>query len=393
MTMLKDRLQSPETKVALISLAHGVNDTYASYLSTFLPFIRANLGLSYALSGSFNVIVGFFHILCQPIIGYLCDRIRRPVLMMMGPILCGLGAAMLPNTRSYALTIFFAGLWGFGSALYHPQGSGGIGYVCRPENLPRALTWFNIAGTMGTMISPVIAVASVKAWGYDGLLVTLIPALLLAPLLFFSMPVVRDVPRDAGKRAGFFRTIGKLYVVLYPIWAIALLRDLLFQCVRFFLPMKAVAEGGELADSGLIVFFVTLGGTLGMIPATSLAKRFGETRTLLWSMVVGLGIFAAADFAAGTSAVLLYLLGLACVYSTLPLTVTMAQRLLPDERSAASSIVMGLAWGFSNILLFPFGKLADVVGIDMTLVCVGLLPLLGLPFFLAPPFITDLKKH
>jgi FSR family fosmidomycin resistance protein-like MFS transporter len=155
--------------------------------------------------------------------------------------------------------------------------------------------------------------------------------------------------------------------------------------------MKSVMEGGELASSGLIVFCVTLGGTLGMLPATAIARRIGETRTLLWSMVIGLGVFAAADFATGTFAVPLYLLGLACVYSTMPLTVTMAQRLLPNERSAASSIVMGLAWGFSNILLFPFGKLADVIGIDRALVCVGLLPLLALPFFLAPPFITDLR--
>ena len=94
-------LHLPEMKVALISLAHGINDVYAAFLATFIPFIKDNLGLSYALAGNFNVIVGIFHIICQPVIGYMCDRIRRPVLMIVGPILCGLGAIMAPNAGSY----------------------------------------------------------------------------------------------------------------------------------------------------------------------------------------------------------------------------------------------------------------------------------------------------
>jgi FSR family fosmidomycin resistance protein-like MFS transporter len=125
----REYLHLPEMKVALISLAHCINDTYAAFLATFIPFIKNDLGLSYALASNFNVIVGLFHVVCQPVIGYMCDRIRRPTLMMVGPVLCGLGAVMVPNVRSYGAAIFFAGLWGFGSALYHPQGSGGVGYV------------------------------------------------------------------------------------------------------------------------------------------------------------------------------------------------------------------------------------------------------------------------
>ena len=34
-----------EIKVVLISLAHGVNDMYAAFLPTFVPYIKASLGL------------------------------------------------------------------------------------------------------------------------------------------------------------------------------------------------------------------------------------------------------------------------------------------------------------------------------------------------------------
>ena len=384
---LKNYMQLPRTKVALISLAHGVNDMYAGFLSTFLPFIKENLGLSYALAGSFNVIVGFFHIVCQPAIGYLCDRIRRPVLMIVGPILCGLGAVMLPNTHSYWMAIAFAGLWGFGSALYHPQGSGGIGYVSEPERLTFSLTWFNIAGTVGSMLSPLIAVWAVRYWGYQGLPLTLLPALLLAPLLYFSMPFLREeIVCSDEKRQGFFKTMGALFAILYPIWAISLSRDLVFQCVRFFVPLKIVSQGGSLESVGTVVFCITLGGTLAMIPIGAVARRWGNKRTLMVTMLTAPVVLVAAALTTGIFSVALYLIGVSVIYSTLPLTVTMAQMLVPGERSAASSIVMGLSWGCSNILVSPFGKIADMIGIEAALIFVGLLPLLGMPFFWTRPF-------
>ena len=388
----KGYLHLPEMKVALISLAHGINDVYAAFLATFMPFIKDNLGLSYTLASNFNVIVGFFHIICQPVIGYMCDRIRRPFLMIIGPILCGLGAIMVPNASSYGAAIFFAGLWGFGSALYHPQGSGGIGYVSKPECLTRSLTWFNVAGTVGTMLSPLIAVGVVKAMGYKGLLATLVPALLLAPVIYFSMPFLREEELvSSKKRSGFFKTIGALFAVLYPVWGVSLIRDLLFQCVRFFLPMKIVAQGGALESVGTIVFCLTLGSTLAMIPMGIVAKRFGSKKALQGSMLLGAIILLIAAFITDFLSIVLYVLGISCIYSTLPLTVAIAQTLAPTERSAASSIVMGLSWGFSNVLVSPFGKLADTVGLDATFIFLALLPILGMTFFGAQSFkkLTD----
>ncbi|GHV45096.1 MFS transporter [Synergistales bacterium] len=385
---LKNYLRAPERRIALISLAHGVNDMYAAYLSTLLPFIRQNLGLSYALAGSMNVIVGIFHIICQPVIGYVCDRIRRPVLMITGPILCGLGAAMLPNTNSFALTIAFAGIWGLGSALYHPQGNGGIGYISPPEQLPMALAWFNIIGTGGMILSPLIAVGVVRMFGYKGLLLTLIPALLLAPLLAYSIPFLKEErtqeQRDASR--GFFKTFGAVLVILYPIAAIALTRETIYQCVRFLLPLKIVAEGGNLEDSGVIVFLITLGSILGMIPATKIAKKIGDTKTIFWSVVLSFVFFMAANALTGWLSIACYFLVILSAYSNAPIAASMAQNLVPGERSMSSAVVAGLSWGLSNIMLLPCGKLIDMFGISNTLILVGFLPLFSLPFFMTKVF-------
>jgi FSR family fosmidomycin resistance protein-like MFS transporter len=377
----KNHQSLPEMKVALISLAHCATDLYASFLATFIPFIKENLRLSYSLAGNFNLIVGVFHIVCQPVVGYVCDRVRGAYLIAAGPILCGLGAIMLPNTNSYAAAIFFAGIWGLGSALYHPQGAGGIGYVSSRERLTQSLTWYNIGGTVGTMLSPLIAVRVVKILGYKGLFVTLVPALLLAVLVYFFMPFLRDEPVRMEHRRGFFKTFGALFTALYPLWAISLIRDLLFQCMRFFLPLKIAAEGGDLESVGTIVFCLTLGSSLGMIPMGKLAKRCGIKRALQGSLIAGTIILSAGILTAGLIGIAFYLLGIACIYSTLPLTVTLAQNLAPNERGSASSIVMGLAWGFGNILIFPVGFLADWLGLESAFIFMAILPLAGIPFF------------
>ena len=382
---VKGYLRLPKTKVALISLAHGTNDMYSSFLPTFLPFIRERLGLSYALAGNFNFIVGIFHIFCQPAIGYISDRIRRPIPIMLGPILCGLGATMIPNVNSYAAALLFAGLWGLGSALFHPQGTGGIGYVSAGK-IERSMAWYNISGTLGGALSPFIAVGLVMALGYRWLPVAVVPALLFALLVYFSMPFIRNEVASDKKRAGFFKTFRSLFVLLYPFWGISMIRDLLFQCLRFFLPMKIVAQGGRLESVGVVVFCLTLACIIGIIPIEKVAARFGGKKAISGSLLAGSGILLAAAFSTGIFSIVLYTFGLACVYSTIALTTTMAQNLAPNERSTASTIVQGLAWGVGNVLVTPFGKFADLFGIDAAFILLALLPVLVMPLLLTRPF-------
>jgi FSR family fosmidomycin resistance protein-like MFS transporter len=41
---------------------------------------------------------------------------------------------------------------------------------------------------------------------------------------------------------------------------------------------------------------------------------------------------------------------------------------------------MGLSWGIGGFIMAPLGYLADRTGLTTTLVVIGLLPLLSLPF-------------
>lgn len=372
-------------KVYLISAAHSLNDAYAAFLPTFMPHIKETLGLSYLLASSLNSVVGLLHIIVQPLLGYVSDRVRRPIFIIIGPILCALGATLVPNATSYFWALLFAALWGFGSATFHPQGAGGIGYVADPKRLTDALAWYNIGGNIGVTLSPLIAISFVYLFGYKGLLLSAIPTFIVGYLIFKKVPFLHNSERTA-KRKGFFRTIASLFAVLYPFWGISVTRDLVTQGVRFFLPLKIAEQGGNLGDIGPILFLIMLAGTLAMLPAGYLSRRFGNKKFLMTTMSAGGMVLLAASLTNGMLATSLYVLGVALITATLPSTVAFAQKAVPHDRSAASSIVMGLAWGLCNILMAPLGKVADVFGVQSTLVLVGFLPLACIPFFFTAPF-------
>lgn len=372
-------------KVLLIAAAHCINDTFASFLPTFIPYIKETLGLNYAFASALNSVMGIQHIIMQPLIGYMSDRVRRPMFILFGPIMCGLGATLLPNAPTYGLALLCTAVWGIGSAMYHSQGAGGIGYAAKPERLTESLTIYNIGGTLGTMLSPLIAIGLVRSVGYKGVPLAVLPTLLLAVAVIRVMPVLNE---GAAKheRKGFFRTFGALFAVLYPLWFIAMIRDLVTQGVRFFLPLQITEHGGDLGEVGTILFLIMLGSSLAMVPAGWLTRRYGAKRLLVTTLTASGCALLCAPFVGGIIRSILYIVGVSLMMATLPSTVSLAQQIVPGDRSVASSIVMGLAWGVSNILMTPAGGIADVFGIRATMIMIGILPFICLPFFLCPVF-------
>jgi FSR family fosmidomycin resistance protein-like MFS transporter len=61
----------------------------------------------------------------------------------------------------------------------------------------------------------------------------------------------------------------------------------------------------------------------------------------------------------------------------------MAQEYVPESRSTASSLVMGISWGVANMVASPIGALGDRIGLERALCLVALSPLLVVAAMLA----------
>lgn len=382
------RTESSGFKLSLLSAGHFFNDLYASFLPTFIPTLISRLGLTMAQAGFFSTFLGVIHIIFQPVIGYLSDRSANPWLIIWGPILTCLGATMIPLSSSYGAALLFVGLWGFGSAMFHPQGHGGVGHVVPRDRLTVSLALFAVAGTAGVTVSPLFAVALVNTVGLKLMpVVAILPVLILGVFTWRTMPSISHESGDAmTPQKGLPSTMKSVFAVIYPIWAMSTVRDAASQGVRMFFPIRIAGEGGDISFVGTVLFLIMLGSTIAMLIIGRMADRYGKKQTLAVTMAISSLFLFAGRAADGWTAILFFVLGTAAVNATMPITAAIAQEMVPNSRGMASSIVMGLSWGMGNMLMAPFGKVGDLYGVNATLFIVALLPLLTLPLLLTRPF-------
>ena len=382
------RPESSGFKLSLLSTGHFFNDLYASFLPTFIPTIISRLGITMAQAGFFSTFLGIIHIIFQPIIGYLSDRSANPWLVIWGPIMTCLGATMIPLSPSYGAALFFVGLWALGSAMFHPQGHGGVGHVVPREKLTVSLALFAVAGTAGVTVSPLFAVALVNTVGFRLMpVVAIIPVLLLGLFTWRTMPSISHESGDAmTPQKGLLTTLKSVFVVIYPVWALSTVRDAASQGVRMFLPIRIASEGGEIGMVGTVLFLIMLSSTISMVLIGKIADRWGKKRVLLGVMALTPLFLLAGVFTRSWVSIFCFLIGTSAINATLPVTAAIAQEMVPNSRGMASSIVMGLSWGFGNMLMAPLGKIGDLFGVQTTLLVVAFLPLIALPLLYTKQF-------
>ena len=374
---------SQRGKITLLCLGHFFTDIHSAFLNTFIPLIISNLGISVAQAGGLQALSGAIHIFCQPLLGFMADRSSRPIPVIVGPLLVALGASMLPLAPSYGAALFFTGLWGLGSATFHPQGHGAVGLVASPERLAFNLSLFAVAGMLGGTLSPLYALGLAKLVGYRLLpLVTFIPVAFLGLLTWRYLARFNDdeTPAETLHLGDIGPRIALVFRKIYRVWAISVARDTAFQATRFFLPLVITASGGGLGQVGTVLFFMMAAGTVSPLIGGRLSDAFGKERVLFLLLLATPLCLVPAALISGLPSYMLFVAGTSLINATQPITAAMGQEAAPEARSTASSIVMGLSWGLGGFAMAPLGYLADRAGLTTTLVVIGLLPLLSLPF-------------
>ncbi|MBL8208690.1 MAG: hypothetical protein JNM09_30950, partial [Blastocatellia bacterium] len=107
----------------------------------------------------------------------------------------------------------------------------------------------------------------------------------------------------------------------------------------------------------------------------ALADRFGARRVSMVSVLIATPILLAGFLTQGLLSYGLIMFGGLCLNLPLPISVVMAQRLVPGGASTVSALVMGFAWGLGALLTPVTGKLGEGLGLTKALLIVALWPL------------------
>jgi len=353
------------TRIALVvAIAHAFNDAYSAFVAPLLPRLMDRMGLSIALAATVAMTYSVASSLLQPFLGYLADRHGRRAFLVAGPLLSGVFVSLIGVADTFWVLIVVLTIAGLGSAAFHPPGASYAARVSEGRGSGVRYSMFSFGGSMGYALGPLIAVGIVHWRGLEGLWVAMVPVVLLAPLLYVSLPsrrIERSTVRHPPALGEIVRQLAGPLGLVFGISA------LMAWAQRTFLTMVPIIvnEAGGSEALGAVTLTVYLGAqAVGTLTGGYLADRVDRHRLLMALCGLAFPAFLAAVALPPGSAAAIAAAGFAGFLgmATMPPIVVMAQELHPQGVAVSSGIVMGLAWATGSLGVMGTGVLADFTG-------------------------------
>jgi MFS transporter, FSR family, fosmidomycin resistance protein len=180
-------VRNDATVIGLISFAHGMSHFYQLLLAPLFPFIKEELGVSYAALG---FLVALFYTLSgvlQPLAGFVVDRYGARSVLLAGISFFVVSTLVMGFSTSYAMLAAGAALGGIGNSVFHPADFAILNARVSSARLGYAFSAHGVVGYVGYAVAPVFSVAIGAAFGWQSALLAgaLLGVALLA-LLFFN---------------------------------------------------------------------------------------------------------------------------------------------------------------------------------------------------------------
>ena len=372
--------------MGVLALGHMTVDSCQGAVPALLPFLVSQRGYSYAAASALVLAVTISSSVIQPFFGHFSDRRSLAWLLSVGPVLGGVGIALVGITHTYALTFLAVVVAGIGVAAYHPEASRFANYVSGPKRAS-GMSLFSLGGNVGVALGPVLITPLVLGLGLSGTLFMAVPGAIVALVVLTNLPhLVAFRPAHANDPAnigspdddwsGFTRLAG---VIAF--------RTFVYFGLITFVPLYytgALDASKTAANTALTVMLI--GGAFGTLIGGPLADRFGRRAVLFGSMtLLPPLILLFHELLPPASTIELFFIG-AAVIATFSVTVVMGQEYLPGRIGTASGVTLGLSIGLGGLGAPLLGLVADKWGLNTTLYVLAVLPLgaLALAFTLPP---------
>jgi FSR family fosmidomycin resistance protein-like MFS transporter len=364
--------------MAVLSAGHLCTDINQGAIPALLPFLIARQHLNYASASALILAATLSSSVIQPLFGHVSDRRSLPWLMPLGPVLGGVGVALVGIAPSYALTFAAVMLSGFGVAAYHPEGSRFANYVSGARR-SSGMSLFSVGGNIGFALGPVLVTPLVLVFGLSGTLLIVIPTALMGLVL------VHELPRLQGFRADLVggrvqRTDTHDAWGPFAILAVVIaLRSFVYFGFVTFIPLYYihVLHTGKATGSAALSAML-VGGAIGTLIGGRLADRFGRRAVLRGSMILLPPLIVGFLVSGPAIAMVFGALAGAATIATFAVTIVMGQEFLPGRIGVASGVTIGLSIGLGGVGAPLLGLLADAHGLRSVFEVSAVFPLIAL---------------
>jgi MFS transporter, FSR family, fosmidomycin resistance protein len=361
---LKNRM-SGNRAIIMLSAGHFMNDGYPGFVAPLLPLLMGKIGFSLTLAGTLVSIQAVSTSLTQPVFGLISDRLRRPLLVILGPLCTAIFFSSIGLVQSYSLLATIIILGGLGTAAFHPQAASLTSqYSGGKKGLPMAV--FVTAGNAGHGLGPIFILSVVTFWGLHNSWVLVIWGILISFLLWRFLP--KSLPQKKPVEHTFeLAQTGNRKSALLLIWLLVFMRAFVIDCYLAFNPIFLHEKQFSVLLAGAANTVFELCGASGTLLGGPLSDRFGRKKIILFSFLLPLPFILLFLSTAGTLALLFLAVAGFILFSSVPVTIIMAQELYPHRSGAVSSLTMGFAWGIAGLLITPFAAWSDHIGLQTAL--------------------------
>ena len=351
---------------------HGIVDFFSYILIPLMPVMTQRLELSKEQVALTLAIGSIASGGVQPLVAWASDRLNTRWLGTIGLVAAVIAYSLLGCVRTFPQLLVVQAVGAAGVGAFHPVAAAAIGTLSSSKRSLGVAVFFMggmVGGIAGSLLSP----AYVDLFGMNALRYLLLPGLAAAVTLAWAVHSVGHTARGArethsslpaAERTARWAAIGVLYAANALRFTVS---TALVQLIITWAERRTLAAAGttdmttELSErasslNGVTQAAIQVGMGTAAIGSGYLLARGTERRTMLVVPCIGAAAVATFPFmvradhpesagAGGVAGGLVLMLVAGIGFgSVIPMTIALAQRLLPHRTSLASGLMMGGAW-------------------------------------------------
>lgn len=370
----------PQNKKALfwLSGAHFINDIYTGVLNPIMPFIAAKIGISMAIATIILTISHIFSSLLQPLFGFFADNIVKRSFIFWGLILSSIFIPLSALAHNPFILVLFIIFGSIGSSLFHPQALGFASRFAQKDSAGKSMAVFVAMGTLGYSMGPVVSSAITQFLGMPKMPLMTFLGIVWALIMFSFVPKLSLSEKVINKinfKTAFKRILTNRKLNILNV--IAMLKTMIMSACFILLPFLWKNMGYKPFYIGMALFMFIFAGGIGSLISGHIEKNIGAANVFYISMISTFPLMILFILTCSSHPTLslgiFVIMGFITMMAT-PVTMVMAQNVIPEYKSIISGFINGFSWGIVAIAMSLLGFIAEKFGITNVLIFVSIIP-------------------